>query len=220
MVTTAEIVSRTKQLVCDAPFSLTYAAVIIATSSVRLVAPQIGQRLDADLSTNIANLDDHPMRSLLGSALVVDGSAPLNLIFGITPMVVAERRIGPRATAIMFTAGHVGASLITSVTIRRGIRSGYYPPEVATATDIGLSYGALAVRFAAIGALRPGRSQLRDLGRAATLLGVTSPWRMPRDFTATGHVIAAAIGSVGAVALGGSAAKRSPAGGASGSRFQ
>ncbi|NQU37546.1 MAG: hypothetical protein HQ526_08150, partial [Actinobacteria bacterium] len=183
----------------DAPFSLSYAGVIIATSAFRAVLPRHGDRAATDLSTNLSNLNHHPVRALLGSALVVDGNAALNLAFGIIPMVVSERRLGPATTAAMFVAGHVGASIITAATIRRGITTGYYPPEVAQATDIGLSYGGLAVRFAAIGAVPTRAGQLRDVARAGTLLGMTSPWKMPQDFTSTGHVVAAAIGAIGAV---------------------
>lgn len=203
MVTKTEILERARRLPSEAPFSLSYAGIIITTSTVRALWPQHGDRAASNLSTNLSNLDRHPVRAVFGSALVVDGPVLLNLAFGITPMVIAERRLGPTTTAVMFIIGHVGASLITAATIKRGIATGYYPPETARATDIGLSYGGLAVRFAAIGALPNGASQLRDVVRAGTLLGVTSPWKMPSDFSSTGHVVAAVIGTIGAVFIAG-----------------
>jgi hypothetical protein len=203
VVTTNEILDSVRRLPREAPFSLSYAGIIIATSTVRALWPQHGRRATTDLSTNLSNLDHHPVRALFGSALVVDGSVLLNLAFGITPMVIAERRLGPTTTAAMFTIGHTGASLITAATIKRGIATGYYPPEVAKATDIGLSYGGLTVRFAAIGALPGAGAQLLDVVRAGVLLGMTLPWKMPRDFTSTGHVAASAIGAIGAVIIAG-----------------
>jgi len=202
VVTKSAILEGARRLPREAPFSFSYAGIIVATSTFRALWPQHGERATTDLSTNLANLHDHPVRALVGSALVVDGSVLLNLALGIAPMVIAERRLGPATTATLFTVGHVGASLITAATINRGIATGYYPPEVAQATDIGISYGGLTVRFAAIGALPPkAGSQMFDVARAGTLLGLTAPWKMPSDFTSTGHVVAAAIGAVAAAVI-------------------
>jgi len=196
-----EFITIARRLPREAPFSLAYAGVIIATSTMKNLRPDEGRRITQDLSTNLYNLDHHPVRALLGSALLVEGSTVLNLAVGIPPMVISERRLGPATTAAIFMIGHLGASLLTAVTIRRGLVTGYYPPEVTQALDVGPSYGGLAVRFAAIGARPTGGSHMRDIASAGALLGLTSPWKMPRDFTSTGHVIAAGIGVVAAVAI-------------------
>ena len=198
----ADLEARGRDLARRIPFTLTYTGVILSTSVARALWPQQVANLTDDFSTNVRNLDHHPLRALVGSALIVDGSVGLNLLLGITPMAVAERRIGPRAAATMFIVGHVGATVLTASTIHFGLARGYYGREVTRATDVGLSYGAIAVRFAAIGAETGTKRQLVDATRAGTLLGLTAPWRLPRDFTSTGHVIAAAIGTLGAIVIG------------------
>lgn len=178
-----------------APVTLVYATILCGTSAARALWPEPLERAVSYSSTNIENLHDHPVRSLVFSAFFVDGSVPVHIPFGFVPMAICERRLGSPLTVFAFSVGHVGATLLTAATIRRGLRTGYYPQEVRTAPDVGMSYGGLAVRFAAIGALPPTASRRVEALRAGTLLSLTQPWRMPRDFSATGHTIAAAIGA-------------------------
>lgn len=189
-----------------------YGAVLAATAAVAWISPETNDRLYSYFSTNLDNLDDHPGRALLGSGLLIDGPLVPNLLMALAPMALSEARIGSGATAGVFAAGHVVASLLTARTIRYGLARDYYPESVRSERDVGVSYGSLAIRFALIGELRPGWPRAVAAGSAAAWLLATQPWRLPRDFTSSGHVIAAGIGlAVAAVIAGRNRGAWSPA---------
>lgn len=184
------------QFVRRYPVTCVYGTVVAATATVAWISPRTNERLYDYLSTNLDNLADHPLLALFGSGLLVDGQLLPNLVMALGPMALSEARIGSVATAGIFVAGHVGASLLTARTIRRGLAQEYYPSSVRSDRDVGVSYGSLTIRFALIGEVRPGWPRAVATGSAAAWLVATQPWRLPRDFTSTGHVIAAGLGLV------------------------
>lgn len=183
-------------MIGEAPVTTAYGGILIGTSLARRRWPEAMNRVVDDVSTNLENLDRHPIRALVGSAFFIDGSLPLHVPFGFVPLAISESRLGSKRTVAIFAVGHIGATLITAATIRRGIATGYYDPSVAESQDVGISYGGLTVRFAAIGALNSATGIRVDIARAGALLAITQPWQLPRDFTATGHTVAAAIGAI------------------------
>ncbi|MGV1037515.1 MAG: rhomboid-like protein [Candidatus Nanopelagicales bacterium] len=182
------------QLLRTHPVTFAYGTALAATATVAWISPATNDRLYDYFSTNLDNLDDHPLRALFGSGLLVDGQLLPNLMMALVPIALSERRIGSAATAGVFVAGHVGASLLTARTIANGLANGYYPISVRSDRDVGVSYGSLTIRFALIGEVRPGWPRALAAGSAAAWLAATQPWRLPRDFTSTGHVIAAGLG--------------------------
>ena len=180
--------------IAAAPVTTSYALVLCGTRAVEHARPEESGQLLDHVSSNVDNLRTHPALALVGSAMFVDGPLVPNLVAGCVPMGIAEARLGSRNAAAVFVAGHVGATLINAAIIKRGVRIGYYDDAITGSRDVGLSYGALAVRFAAIGTFTDPRAVAVDAIKAGAILALTQPWRMPRDFVATGHVIAAAIG--------------------------
>ncbi|CAL9372543.1 hypothetical protein SUDANB95_00891 [Actinosynnema sp. ALI-1.44] len=148
------------------------------------------------LSTNPANLADHPVNALLGSAFVLDPADPLVFTVLVLAAVAVclgafEREVGPWRAVAVALVGHVGATLVTTAVIAAGA----YPSDLTHVTDLGVSY----VAFAAAGAvtvLLPMvlRGPWMALVVAYPLL--TADWYgLVPEFGAVGHVAAAFIGS-------------------------
>ncbi|GAA1214407.1 membrane protein [Kitasatospora nipponensis] len=174
------------------------------------------ERADALLgyvSTNLGNLHDHPVPSLLGSALFFDGTLTDVTSLGFVATLItlglgvccflawAERRWGGARAAAVFLGGHVAATLLTAVVITLALRHAWYPASVRQATDYGISYGAQTVLAAGILAL-PGWARLPWV---LFVLGWPlggADWTGPLpDFTTVGHLIAAALGFAVAAAV-------------------
>ncbi|WP_199810281.1 MULTISPECIES: rhomboid-like protein [unclassified Streptomyces] len=174
----------------------------------------IGQGLSADraagvlghISTNLDNLQDHPLSALLGSVLFFDGTLTdiastdfvgtfITLGLGVCCFLAwVERRWGKRRAVAVFLGGHVAATLLTAVVIIVALRQGWYPTAVRQSLDYGVSYGAQTVL--AIGTLalpRRGRLPWAVFVLAWPLGG--ADWSAPLpDFTTIGHVVAALLG--------------------------
>ncbi|MER5776762.1 rhomboid-like protein [Streptomyces sp. NPDC002039] len=191
-----------------APLTFVYVCLLLA------VHVWIGHGLSADraaavlghVSTNLDNLQDHPLSALLGSALFFDGTLTdvastefagtfITLGLGVCCfLAVAEGRWGKRRSAAVFLGGHVGATLLTAAVIAVAVRNGWYPVDVRHALDYGVSYGAQTVL--AIGT--PVLSRRARLPWAVFVLAWPlggADWSGPLpDFTTVGHLIAAALG--------------------------
>ncbi|MFD9535266.1 rhomboid-like protein [Streptomyces sp. NPDC060010] len=191
-----------------APLTLVYVCLLLA------VHFWIGHGLSADraaavlghVSTNLDDLQDHPLSALLGSALFFDGTLTdvastefvgtfITLGLGVCCFLAgAERRWGKLRSAAVFLGGHVAATLLTAAVIAVALRNGWYPVDVRHALDYGVSYGAQTVL--AIGTLAlPRRARLPwALFVLAWPLG-GADWSGPLpDFTTVGHLIAATLG--------------------------
>ncbi|MFD8707285.1 rhomboid-like protein [Kitasatospora sp. NPDC059648] len=159
------------------------------------------------ISTNLDNLHDHPVRALIGSALLYDGTLTdiastgfggtlITLGLGIVVgLAWAERRYGTPRAAAVFLAGHVGATLITAVVILLALQQGWYPADVRGASDYGISYGAqAALAFAVLALPRWARLPWGAFVLAWPLAG-DHEWPGPiPEFTTVGHLLAAALG--------------------------
>jgi hypothetical protein len=158
----------------------------------------------ASLSTNAANLADHPVNALLGSAFVLDpvgdglAATALGVVAVAVCLGVLEREVGPWRAVAVVLAGHVGATLVTALVISSGV----YPTDLTDVVDVGVGY----VAFTAAGAITAlGHVVVRvpwsALLVAYPLLGAEWFGVVP-EFAAVGHVAAVLIGlSGGAVAV-------------------
>ncbi|WP_406281934.1 rhomboid-like protein [Embleya sp. NBC_00896] len=166
----------------------------------RLMSDARADRLVEAISTNLDNLDHHPVRAMAGSLLVADTHGTLfghllTIGFGLgICMAFLERRIGTLRAVGVTLLGHVGATLVTAVVLIAAIDAGTYPQDTRYALDYGVSYASMAA-IAAITPLLP-----RALWPWWALACVVYPFISAQwfgalpDFTTIGHFSSALIG--------------------------
>lgn len=151
-------------------------------------------------STNVVEMSRSAPRVLVLSAFLVPNGNVLTLAVGFVLVhVPAERWLGTRRWLTVIVAGHVGASIITTVGILVLLRTGHEGRAMVYPIDVGTSYTLAAAAAALTFRLqRPVR-----LVWLVVLLGffrvdqlVTAP-----TFTGVGHACALGIGLAVAAAL-------------------
>jgi rhomboid family protein len=169
-------------------------AVIVTGVTVALYAlgPQVQDRVIRHVSTNLHNLSHGHFGTLLGSAFVVDAGPIYVWLPGLVCLLaVAELTYRSGLLAMTFAAGHIGATLLVAAGLTAAVEFGWLPLSISRATDVGMSYGAVAV-LGSLTAAIPGRWRpawigcLLAVGLAAVAVG--------RDFTDVGHGVALALG--------------------------
>lgn len=174
-------------------FTLGYAAALLAISCVILaLGPHAHDVIVQRASTNVHNLAHGHLGTLLGSALVVD-AGPLYfwLPFLTCLLALAELHLRTIRLMVAFVVGHIGATLLVAAALAAAVEFGWLPLSVTRASDVGMSYGALAV-LGAMTAVIPQRWRAAWVGWwvaagvAAAIIG--------SDFTDAGHTVAVILG--------------------------
>jgi hypothetical protein len=93
--------------------------------------------------------------------------------------------------ALVFVTGHVGATLLVALGLTAAIKFGWLPLSISRASDVGVSYGALAV-LGALTAAVPRRWRPAWIGWWFPV-GIASA-ALSADFTDVGHSIALVLG--------------------------
>jgi hypothetical protein len=184
--------------------TLGYAAVLVGVS-VALVdlGPRVRARVIAQASTNLHNLAHGHLATLFGSAFVTDaGPMYFWLPCLVCLLALAELIWRSGRLAIVFVTGHIGATLLVAVGLTAAVEFGWLPLSISRASDVGVSYGAVAV-LGALTAAIPRRWRPIWIGWwvpvavAAAALG--------DDFTDVGHSVALFLGMLVSLWLGGPA---------------
>src|SRR5246500_1061548 len=139
-------------------FTVAYAAVLLAIScAILLLGPHAHDVLVQRASTNLHNLAHGHLGTLLGSALVVD-AGPLSfwLPFLTCLLALAELHLRTIRLVVAFVVGHIGATLVVAAALAAAVEFGWMPVSITRASDVGMSYGALAV-LGAMTAVIPSR---------------------------------------------------------------
>ncbi len=174
-------------------FTVGYVAVLLAISCVILaLGPHAHDVLVERASTNLDNLAHGHLGTLLGSALVVD-AGPLYfwLPFLTCLLALAELHLRTIRLVVAFVVGHIGATLLVAAALAASVEFGWLPLSITRASDVGMSYGALAV-LGAMTAVIPPRWRAAwvgwwvSAGLAAAIIG--------GDFTDAGHTAAVVLG--------------------------
>ncbi|MGH3725852.1 MAG: rhomboid-like protein [Mycobacterium sp.] len=134
-----------------------YALALVAVASV-LVAegPRMQDRVVAHASTNLHNLHQGRLGTLIGSAFVTDaGPIYLWLPGMICILALAELQWHSGRLALTFALGHMGASLIVGVGLALAVWLHWAPVSIARASDVGMSYGTAAVLGALTASITP-----------------------------------------------------------------
>lgn len=178
------------------------ALVTVATALV-ILGPQAQDRAVRSASTNLHNLADGRLVTLLDSAFVADAGPIYLWLPGLICLLALAELVWRRGRLLMaFVVGHVGATLLVAVGLAVAIEAGWLPLAISRATDVGMSYGAMAV-FGALSAAIPGRWRPVWVGWWLPLALATAV--VGGHFTDVGHAIALTLGMLMATRFGGPA---------------
>jgi rhomboid family protein len=175
------------------PFTFWYLVVLLgSTIALRSVRPETAHRILEWSSTNVLELQQHPIRVLLFSAIWLPGLiwAPYALVYTIV-LAPLERTVGARWTVLVFASGHVIATLLTEVPVAILLWLGRLGQQWETVLDVGVSYG-VATTFGALCGLLVPRWRW-------PVLAVAEAWAIAvlasaPDMTSAGHLIALNLG--------------------------
>ena len=151
--------------------TLGYAAVLIGVSAALVdLGPRARAHVIAQASTNLHNLAHGHLATLVDSAFVTE-SGPMYFWLPCLVCLLALAELIWRSgrLAIVFVTGHIGATLLVAIGLTAAIEFGWLPLSVSRASDVGVSYGAVAVLGALTAAIpqrwRPGLDRLVVAGR-------------------------------------------------------
>lgn len=174
--------------------TLVYAAALAAVAVVvTRLAPGEQHNLLRDLSTNLRNLGDGKLGTLIESAFVNEAGP----VYVWLPGLVAVLALGEllwlsRGLALAFVVGHVGATLIVAAGIAAALMFGWVSSSIVDAIDVGMSYGAVAVLGTFTAAMpRPWRA---GWAGGWVTVAVGSAVISGGEFTNVGHAVALVIG--------------------------
>jgi hypothetical protein len=184
--------------------TLGYAFALMTVSAVLLdLGPRVRAHVIALASTNLHNLAHGHLATLFGSAFVTDaGPIWFWLPCLVCLLALAELIWRSGRMALVFVTGHVGATLLVAIGLTAAIEFGYLPLSISRASDVGVSYGAVAV-LGALTAAIPRRWRPAWLGWWLPL-GVVAA-ALSDDFTDIGHSVALVLGMLVSTRLAGPA---------------
>lgn len=176
--------------------TLSYAALLVAAAvAMALAGPDGRENWIRQSSTNLHNLGEGRIWTLVASAFVTEGSPIYEWLPGLVALLaVVELQWRSGRLLVALAAGHIGATLLVAAGLVTALGAGVVSGDVAYVTDVGMSYAAMGV-LGAITAAIPLRWRaawtgwwLAVAGGAAALAG--------GDFTSIGHAVALALGMV------------------------
>jgi len=182
-------------------FTVGYVATLAAVSiAILMLGPRAHELVIQRASTNLHNLARGHLTTLVGSAFVVE-AGPLYfwLPFLTCLLALAELHLHTIRLIVTFLVGHIGATLLVAAALAAAVEIGWLPISITRASDVGMSYGALAV-LGALTATIPRRWRPAwigwwvSVGIATAVIGA--------DFTDAGHTVAVILGVLVAARFG------------------
>lgn len=177
----------------SAPGTYIWLLILTVTAlQLQQLPPRVRHTLLVVDSTNIVQLNHHPVRVLLLSALwTQEGSVlPYLVLFSVFHAPV-ERWLGTARWLVVVASAHVLATLISEGILAMLISSGQFPQRMSYTLDVGVSYGLAGVAGVLTYRLA-GRWSLVYVACAVGFLGyrlVTG-----QTFTDIGHFAALLVG--------------------------
>jgi hypothetical protein len=164
----------------------------VTTLVLRSVDVLTATRILRHESTNLVQMSRDAPRVLLLSAFVLDQSHVLVQVAQFTVFLVPlERWIGTYRWLLVFAAGHVGATLATTMGIWLQVRSGAAGRALVYPVDVGVSYGLFAAAGVVVSRLPRPAFRVCAVGLCAFLASAVV---RSGTFTDWGHVVALGIG--------------------------
>jgi hypothetical protein len=184
--------------------TLGYAFVLMSVSVALVVlGPRVRQHVIGLTSTNLHNLAHGHLATLFGSAFITDSGPMWFWLPGLVCLLaLAELLWRSGRVALVFVTGHVGATLLVAAGLTAAIEFGWLPLSISRASDVGVSYGAVAV-LGALTAAVPRRWRPAWIGWWLPI-GIASA-ALGADFTDAGHSVALVLGMLVSTRLAGPA---------------
>ena len=166
--------------------------IAVTTLVLRGVDVPTATRILRHQSTNLVQMSHDAPRVLLLSAFLSDQARLLRVLVDFTLILVPlERWLGTYRWLCVFVAGHVGATLATTIGIWLQARGGSAGRDLLAPIDVGVSYGLVAAAAVLVYRFRRPVS----LALALALLGYCAAGVIRNGtFTDWGHLCAAMIG--------------------------
>ena len=183
-----------ERLLRAAPATIVYLLLLSSTTLlVHSLSSSAADRVLDSESTNLDHLARDPLHVLVGSAFLMPGGlrALLTLPLWGALVALAEWDLGTRLVALVFSVGHVGATLLVAAGLRVGVQADVIGRSVMNVQDVGPSYGFFAIAGAMTALLGPG---LRRISVSLLVLCVTVPLVTSHRFSDVGHLLALGIG--------------------------
>src|SRR5512139_2917745 len=141
------MLSRLLQKLFLVPVTVGYSAMLAGIATTLLVAgPRVEDAVVSQMSTNVHNLAHKQFGALIGSVFVTSEGFMYVWLPGLMCLLaLAELFWRSGRLLLTFGLGHVGATLIVAAGLAAAIRFGWLPISIARASDVGMSYGAVAV---------------------------------------------------------------------------
>lgn len=174
--------------------TLAYAAALAVVAEMLLrLSPRAQHDLIRDSSTNLHNLSEGRLGTLIGSAFVNEAGPLYYWLPGLVALLaLGELFWKSRRMLVAFLIGHVGATLIVAAGLAGALAAGLLSSSVADAADVGMSYGAVGVLGTLTAAVSP-----RWRGAWAgwwLAVAAASTVHDGLDFTSAGHAVALVLG--------------------------
>lgn len=181
-------------------------AALLGATAVLDARPSLANAVAGWTSTNIANLEDHPVAAMLASMFVTPGHPWRELALLALACGIVERRFGLGRTVAIALAGQVIATVITEYGAALLAGTRLIAASSPDRSDVGVSYAM----FALLGAAVLVQSTWWRRALIALLVGdVVVPLAADPNMTNAGHVLSVGCG-VAACAVLGARGRRGP----------
>jgi hypothetical protein len=176
------------------------AALMVADLVAWALSSAWQERVVGWASTNVVNLEHHPIGALVVSAFVGGSDQPVAWpVLALMGLLTADRLLGPARTALLCGSAHVVGTLISEGVVAYRVHAGALPGSALSQVDVGPSYVVVAALTLAVLA----GSWRRRLVALAGLLAL-SPYLFTGlsrlDVAAVGHTVSVLLGAAAAVA--------------------
>lgn len=167
---------------------------LVTTAVVRSTATALSRELLRHVSTNLFQMGRSGLRVLFLSAFLFgQGGIVVAVGWFVLVSLPLERCIGTARWLAVVVAGHVGATVVTTVGIWADVRRHRGATTLVQTIDVGPSYALhAALGFAVLGL--PDR-RFRALALTALVVLLGRPFLGVSTFTDTGHASATIIGA-------------------------
>ncbi|GAY19424.1 rhomboid-like protein [Mycobacterium sp. shizuoka-1] len=171
------------------------AALSAVAAALFVLGPHIRTEVIWHASTNLHNLGEGRLGTLIGSAFVIEQGPIYVWLPGLFAILgLAELLWRSRRMVVAFVVGHVGATVLVTAGLAAALAAGLTSWSIVNVTDVGMSYGAVGV-LGALTAAIPRRWRVAWTGWwLAVAFG--SALVSGGDFTNVGHGVALVLGMV------------------------